>query len=121
MYEPSPGVWEVVDFKSGRHKPDPARRTQLEAYAVAVADAGFASAPPPRTRVTFTFLGGGHVEEISEDVDEDWLGAARRHLEDLAGRAAAGEQKATPSESCRECDFARFCPAGTAWLTAHRR
>jgi DNA helicase-2/ATP-dependent DNA helicase PcrA len=121
VYEPTPGVWEVVDFKSGRRRRDPARRVQLEAYAVAVADAGFASAPPAHTRVTFAFLGGGRMEEESEDVDQAWLQDARRHLEELAGRAAAGERTPSPSALCRHCDFARFCPEGSAWLAAHAR
>lgn len=119
VYEPSPGLWEIVDFKSGRRRADPARRVQLEAYAVAVADAGFAPAPPPRTRVTFAYLGGGRVEEVTEEADEAWLGTARAHLADLVARAVAGERAASPSEGCRDCDFARFCPPGTAWLGAH--
>lgn len=121
VYEPEPGVWEVVDFKSGRRRSDPARRVQLEAYAVAVADAGFADAPPARTRVTFAFLGGGRIQEESEDVDEAWLQAARGHLDELAGQAAAGVRTPSPSTPCRDCDFARFCPEGGAWLAAHPR
>jgi len=120
IYEDAGGAWEVVDFKSGPLRPDPARRVQLEAYAVAVAEAGFAAGPPPRTRVTFAHLGGGGLQEESEKVDEAWLEAARRHLADLTARAAVGERSPTPSESCRDCDFARFCPEGTAWLAAHR-
>ena len=119
VYEDAGGAWEVVDFKSGPLRPDPARRVQLEAYALAVAEAGFAAGPPPRTRVTFAHLGGGGLQEESEEVDEAWLEAARRHLADLTARAAAGERAPAPSESCHDCDFARFCPEGTAWLAGH--
>lgn len=121
VYEPSPGLWEIVDFKSGRRQRDPARRVQLAAYALAVADAGFAPSPPPRTRVTFAYLGGGRVEEVAEDVSDTWREEARRRLADLTARAAAGERTPAPSAGCRECDFARFCPEGTAWLAAHSR
>ncbi len=119
VYENPPGAWEVVDFKSGRLRPDPARRVQLEAYAVALAEAGFAASAPAHTRVTFAYLGGGHLEEAGEDVDAGWLREARAHLAGLAARAAGGEKTPSPSESCRDCDFARFCPEGTAWIAAH--
>jgi DNA helicase-2/ATP-dependent DNA helicase PcrA len=119
IYEGADGAWEVVDFKSGRRSADPSRRVQLEAYALAVAEAGFAAGPPARTRVTFAHLGGGRLEEESEEVDEAWLRRARDHLADLTSRASAGERTPTPAESCRDCDFARFCPEGTAWLAAH--
>ncbi|HUU62092.1 MAG TPA: ATP-dependent DNA helicase [Acidimicrobiia bacterium] len=119
IYEGADGAWEVVDFKSGRRSADPSRRVQLEAYALAVAEAGFAAGPPARTRVTFAHLGGGRLEEESEEVDDAWLRRARDHLADLTTRAAAGERAPTPAESCRDCDFARFCPEGTAWLAAH--
>ena len=38
--------WEVVDFKSGRPKDDPARVVQLEAYAVAVNQVDFGGERP---------------------------------------------------------------------------
>jgi len=119
VYEDPDGAWEVVDFKSGRLRLDPARRVQLEAYAVALAEAGFTEPAPTRTRVTFAYLGGGRLQEAGEEVTEAWLDDARRHLADLATRAAAGERRATPGESCLDCDFARFCPDGSAWLAAH--
>jgi DNA helicase-2/ATP-dependent DNA helicase PcrA len=119
VYADAEGGWEVVDFKSGRRRRDPARRVQLEAYAVAVAEAGLADPPPPSARVTFAHLGGGRLEEESEEVDAAWLSGARAHLAELTARAAAGERFPSPSASCRTCDFTRFCPEGTAWLAAH--
>ena len=119
VYEPEPGTWEVVDFKSGRRSDDPSRRVQLEAYALAVTEAGFPGAPPDRLRVAFAYLGDG-VEEVGEDVDEAWLEAARDRIESLVGAAAGGEQEPRPSEACRNCDFSRFCDAGREWLAADR-
>jgi DNA helicase-2/ATP-dependent DNA helicase PcrA len=117
VYEPNPGTWEVVDFKSGRRSDDPARRVQLQAYAVAVHDAGFAEGPPDRVRVAFVYLGGG-LEEVVEEVDPVWMQASRDRLEALVGAAASGEYGPTPSAACRHCDFTRFCPEGTSWLEA---
>ena len=115
IYEPSPGTWEVVDFKSGRRSDDPSRRVQLQAYAVAVADAGFASGTPDHVRVAFAYLGGG-LEEVIEEVDEHWLQDARNRIGELVSAASAGQRHPRPSDGCRSCDFTRFCEAGTEWL-----
>ncbi len=115
VYEPEPGLWEIVDFKSGSPWRDPASLVQLEAYAVAVQDAGFPAGPPQHTKVTFAFLGNG-LTEHTEDADGAWLASARRHLGQLVAGAAGADHAPTPSEACRQCDFARFCPEGTAWL-----
>lgn len=121
VFEPEPGLWEVVDFKSGRANDDPAQRIQLEAYAIAVSEAGFLGAAPERIRVTFAYLGEGTVVEVTEDVDAAWLATARARLEGIVEAASAGERHPTPSDACRWCDFSRFCEAGTAWLDAHGR
>jgi glycerol-3-phosphate acyltransferase PlsY len=77
VYEDAAG-WEVVDFKSGRASDDPARRVQLEAYALAVAEAGLAGGRSPGSiRVTFAYCGGEELEEVTESVDAAWLAAAR--------------------------------------------
>jgi DNA helicase-2/ATP-dependent DNA helicase PcrA len=121
VYEPEPGRWEIVDFKSGRHRADPARRVQLEAYAVAADEAGLdGRAAPESTTVTFAYFGGDAVTEVSESVNGPWLDAARRHLADLLDGAENGPYHPAPGDLCRHCDFARFCPAGTAWLEAAR-
>ncbi|MFH1329811.1 MAG: ATP-dependent DNA helicase [Actinomycetota bacterium] len=117
VYQPEEGVWQVVDFKSGRRHPDPALRVQLEAYAVAVHEAGFPAAPQ-RTRVTFAYLGGGALDETTEEVGKEWRDEARGHLASLLAAAASGERSPSPSEACRTCDFARFCPEGRAWAAA---
>ena len=117
VYEPEPGLWEVVDFKSGRRSDHPALRTQLEAYALAAAEAGLAAEPPEHIRVAFVYLGGG-LEEVSEEVDEGWLDAARTHLSALVAGATGGDYPAHPSAACRRCDFSRFCEPGLAWLEA---
>ena len=119
IYEDVTG-WEVVDFKSGRASDDPARRTQLEAYALAVAEAGLAGGRVPGgIRVTFAYCGGADLDEVTEAVDAAWLASARSHLDELIGAATAPEHPATPSGACRYCDFAHLCPAGTAWLQEH--
>jgi DNA helicase II / ATP-dependent DNA helicase PcrA len=119
VFEPEPGLWEVVDFKSGRAGDDPARRIQLQAYALAVAESGLLGSPPRRMRVTFAYLGDDEAVEISEDVDEAWLAEARSALGILIERAATGERTATPSKDCRWCDFSRFCESGRRWLAAN--
>ena len=121
IYEGERGAWEIVDFKSGRPSDDPARRVQLEAYAVAATEAGFAGARPPQSiRVTFAYLGTDDLVEVGEDVDAAWLDEARRHLADLITAATAGTYPATPSPSCRHCDFSQFCDAGSSWLERSR-
>ncbi len=118
VYEPEPGSWEIVDFKSGSPRAGAAARVQLEAYAVAATDAGFAATTPERLAVTFAYLGDGPVE-ITEEVDAGWLEAARDHLDALVAGAAAGDFPAAPSPECARCDFLRFCADGQAWLAAH--
>jgi len=110
-------AWEVVDFKSGRRSDDPARRVQLEAYAVAATDVPFAPEPPASLKVTFAFFGDG-AEEASEEVDGQWIASARQHLSELTGNAASQEFEATPSPACGNCDFLRFCDEGRAWVSA---
>lgn len=103
--------WEVVDFKTGRPKDDPARMVQLEAYAVAVADVAFAETKPSSLDVTFAYLGGG-LEEDTTTADGTWVAEAREHLEQLAGLIEAGEFEPTPGGWCHGCDFLQFCEAG---------
>lgn len=118
VYETKPGVWEIVDFKSGRNKQNPAAIVQLEAYAIAAADGALSPEPPQAVTVTFAFLGGGRLEEVTVTASAEWLSRARSHLEELLLQAAGPEYPQTPSEGCVGCDFLRFCPAGLAH-TAH--
>ena len=109
--------WEIVEFKSGRKKPDPARRVQLEAYAVAATDVRFGPEAPDELRVTFAYFGNG-LEEVSEPVDDAWLETARSHLDEIATVASGDEFIATPSPACHACDFLRFCEAGKEFVEA---
>jgi hypothetical protein len=110
VYEPEPGSWEIVAFKSGR-----------PAYAVAASQAPLAGFESPNSIVvTFAYFGGDEVVAESETVDEPWLSAAADHLETLVSGAAAGPYEADPGEICRFCDFSRFCAAGTSWLENHQ-
>ncbi len=118
VYESTPGAWEIVDFKSGRNRNNPAAMVQLEAYAIAAADGALAAEPPETMSVTFAYLGAGTLEEVKVDIDQDWLEQARQHLEELINAAAGPEYPQSPSDACRHCDFLRFCDAGKAH-TAH--
>ncbi len=119
VYEPEPGKWEIVDFKSGRNKQDDAAVVQLEAYAVAAADGALSSAPPEQITVTFAYLGGGTLEEVTVGVDEEWLENAREHLEDLLSAASGPDYPQSPSQACRHCDFLKFCESGRTYLEGH--
>jgi len=117
VYEPEPGVWEIVDYKSGRVSDDPALDVQLQTYAIAAADGAVAAPPPERLTVTFAFFGGGVLIERSVRVDEAWLGEARDRVASLTALFAGDRYEPTPSEACRRCDFASFCEAGKAFLS----
>ena len=114
VFEQEPGNWEIVDFKSGRPRIESASHVQLEAYAVAAAN-GALGPTPDRMSVTFAFL-GGRLEELTENVDEQWLSSARDRLNNLTGAISAGRYSPQPSEGCGNCDFLRFCEAGKAYL-----
>jgi DNA helicase-2/ATP-dependent DNA helicase PcrA len=105
--------WEVVDFKSGRPKDDPARVVQLEAYAVAVNQVDFGGERPETLDVTFAYLGGG-LQEVTTRADPAWVEGAGRHLGDITDAIAAGEFEPTPGPWCHHCDFIRFCEPGQA-------
>lgn len=116
VYEPEPGTWEIVDYKSGRKSDDEALDVQLQAYAVAAVDGAVTADPPERLTVTFAYFGGAEYEERSFDADDHWLAAARERIESLATVVAAGEFAPTPSPACRGCDFLAFCEAGQAFI-----
>ena len=105
------GHWEVVDFKSGRPKEDPARMVQLEAYAVAVNEVEFAGEHPETLDVTFAYLGGG-LHEITARADEEWVSSARSHLVEITDSIASGQFEPSPGPWCHNCDFLQFCEPG---------
>jgi DNA helicase-2/ATP-dependent DNA helicase PcrA len=110
------GAWEVVDFKSGRHRPDPARVVQLQAYAVAVDEGALGADRPESLSVTFAYFGDG-LEEVSDAVDDAWLAEARDRIGGILEGIAAEQFETSPSEACHHCDFTKFCEAGEAWLS----
>ncbi|MDJ0663860.1 MAG: ATP-dependent DNA helicase [Acidimicrobiia bacterium] len=118
VYESEPGSWEIVDFKSGRNGANPAAIVQLEAYAVAAADGALSSETPDAIAVTFAYLGGGNLEEVTIAVDHEWLTTARAHLESLLDSASGPDYPQSPSPACRQCDFLRFCDAGRTYVSA---
>lgn len=105
------GVWEIVDFKSGRKKTEQSRMVQLQAYALAATQVDFGLDKPERIDVTFAYLGGG-LDVHTEQADEAWRDDAERNLEDLTGAIEAGRFEAVPGDWCHSCDFLRFCPEG---------
>jgi CRISPR/Cas system-associated exonuclease Cas4 (RecB family) len=119
VYEPQPGSWEIVDFKSGRNRNDPAAVVQLEAYAVAAAEGALSAEPPSNIKVTFAYLGGGELDEVVLPVDNEWLKEARHHLAELTEAASGPEYPQVPSAACGRCDFLRFCDAGQQYVASH--
>ncbi len=119
IFEPEPGSWEIVDYKSGRPGADPAALVQLQTYAVAAAEGAVLGGIPDQIRVTFAYLGTDPVTEHAIDTDAEWLDQARERIVSLATAVKEGDFPPLPSERCRRCDFARFCPAGTEWLASN--
>jgi RecB family exonuclease len=109
--------WEIVDFKSGRPRSDPAMDVQLETYAVALDRVGVLDDRP--TDAVFVYLGGGSLTERRSAVDDDWMRSANERLHDLARRIAAEDFAPVPSPTCSNCDFLRHCEAGKHFLASN--
>jgi DNA helicase-2/ATP-dependent DNA helicase PcrA len=112
------GAWEVVDFKSGKHRADPSRMVQLQAYAVAVDEGALAGERPDSLAVTFAYFGDG-LQEVTEAVDASWLASAREQIDGILSGINSEQFDPTPSAACHHCDFSRFCGAGRQWLEAN--
>ena len=94
VYEPEPGEWEIVDYKSGRASEDPALDVQLQTYAIAAADGAVATPAPERLAVTFAFFGGGVFADRTVEVDDSWLAEARTRIDELTDRFDRGDYRA---------------------------
>lgn len=105
------GVWEVVDFKSGRPTEDPSRVVQLQAYAVACNEVDFGIQPPDDLTVTFAYLGDG-LAEVSYPADEAWVEQAASTLRGLTKRISRADFDERPGAWCGGCDFLQFCAPG---------
>jgi DNA helicase-2/ATP-dependent DNA helicase PcrA len=116
VYEDEPGVWEIVDWKSGTVSDDPTRVIQLQAYAVAASRGLIGDRVPDSLRVTFCYLGGPAAAEVSYEVSAAWLEQAGRDLEAALVLAAGPDYPQVPGPRCHSCDFSRFCDSGKAWL-----
>jgi DNA helicase-2/ATP-dependent DNA helicase PcrA len=103
--------WEIVDFKSGRPRTDPALMVQLQAYAVAATDVEFGIDKPEQIEVAFAYLGGG-LTVVTELADEPWRDRAKQNLERLTVSIENSEFEPTSGDWCHRCDFLRFCEAG---------
>jgi DNA helicase-2/ATP-dependent DNA helicase PcrA len=105
------GHWEVVDFKTGRHKDDPSRIVQLQAYAIAANDVDFGLPKPESLDVTFAYLGGG-IDERTVTADDVWVTKARSRVDEIVSGIETAKFEPNPGEWCQGCDFLRFCPEG---------
>lgn len=112
IYERTPGNWEIVDYKSGKHRDDPARTIQLKVYAIAAADGALSSSAPQAMSVTFAYFGGEELVDKTETVDDSWLESARREVDGLMIQGKDGPFDPKPSSDCTWCDFLHLCPAG---------
>lgn len=118
IYEPEPGNWEIVDFKSGGPSEDPAAIVQLQAYAVAAADGAVSTDHPTQLRVAFVYLGGADMVEVGNDVDEAWLEQAHLRLDGLIQATTGDDFDPRPSPSCRRCDFLPICEPGRDFVAS---
>ena len=116
IYGDGDGTWEIVDYKSGRYRDDPARKVQLEAYAIAAAGGAVSPMTPDAIDVTFAYFGADKLVEVTESVDNEWLTEARNHVAMLVDQGINGPFEPSPSDDCRWCDFLHLCPAGRAHL-----
>ena len=116
VYATDDGGWEVVDFKSGRERPDGANLVQLQTYALAMTEADFGVEHPADLTVSFVYLGGEKTVTRSHPVDQEWLQRADDSVMALLSGIDAGRWDATPSDACRDCDFLRFCRPGREFL-----
>ncbi len=119
VYEPEPGVWEIVDYKSGRRRDTAEAIVQLQAYAIAVEAGAVALPPPERLIVTFAYFGTDPAQEVTVEATEQWREDARANVRRLAAQAAGDTFDATPSAACRHCDFLTFCETGRTWVAAN--
>ena len=118
IYTDDNDSWEIVDYKSGKRRDDAARKVQLEAYALAIADGTVTLNPPETMAVTFAYFGGGECDEDTVEVDDGWMDSARVHIGSLMGAAEDGPYEATPSPACRYCDFLHLCDTGQKFVSA---
>lgn len=116
VYESEDGAWEIVDYKSGRLPDQPPSMVQLQAYALAAKSGAISPNPPDDLRVAFLYLGGATAEEAGAVADAAWVEAAETSITGLVEKSRGPEYPAEPSESCRHCDFLRFCEAGREFL-----
>jgi DNA helicase-2/ATP-dependent DNA helicase PcrA len=118
VFEPEPGWWEIIDWKTGTRSDDPTAVVQLEAYAVAAARGGVVGGRPERITAGFVYLGTDPAVEVTYEADEAWLTAAGGRLEALAAQVTGDRFDPTPGEACRRCDFLNACAEGRRHVAA---
>ena len=116
VYPDSDAGWEIVDFKSGRRSQRASAEVQLQAYAVAAAESGLGSNPPDRLAVSFVYLGEG-LDVVRQEVNDEWMKAAEERISELVAGIRSEAYEPSPSPSCTNCDFLRFCDEGKAYVS----
>ena len=107
------GGWEIVDWKTGAgNTTTDAQRVQLELYALAAQEIWGKS--PEEVSLTFVYLGGDQVKEVTVEVRPAEV--IRKELTAALESIGAGEFAAIPSPACGHCDFTRWCAPGKEYL-----
>jgi DNA helicase-2/ATP-dependent DNA helicase PcrA len=111
VYGGDSGLWEVVDWKTGR-KPenDPLSFLQLDVYGLACVEVW--RKRPEDLILTYLYLASG--EEVSRPMGDHE--EVRKRVVATLEAIASGGFDPTPGEQCRWCDFRPFCPEGAAWV-----
>ena len=102
------GSIEIVDFKSGKQRPDAALRDDLQLPIYALAAGEVYDAPADTVRASFFFL--DVPVEWSLPWDAERAAATRDQLNALLQRLGASAfPKTDERRHCRRCDFKHIC------------
>lgn len=98
---------EIVDYKTGRPKPDAAARKDLQLSLYALAASEILDLNP--VRLVFHYLQTNEAQVTTRDAKQ--LGEAQETVQEVAADIRAGEFGAAPGFVCRSCAFEPICPA----------
>jgi DNA helicase II / ATP-dependent DNA helicase PcrA len=98
---------EIVDYKTGRPKPDAAARKDLQLSLYALAAREILELNP--VRLVFHYLQTNEAQVTTRDAKQ--LGEAQETVQEVAADMRAGEFDARPGFACRSCAFEPLCPA----------
>jgi len=98
---------EIVDYKTGRPKPDAAARKDLQLSLYALAAREILELNP--VRLVFHYLQTNEARVTERDSKQ--LAEAQTTVQEIAADIRAGEFGAKPGFVCRSCAFKPICPA----------